>query len=333
MNTKVNISRLAEYCNVSESTISRVFNEKSNVKEETRAQILAAARLLNYSPQQTARRETVPIIAESYEHLEPPSWFSTLFVNSLMHEIDKAGYIPRIFTVNELSKIKPKFTMAGIVAVWTPNDELINSLEHLGIQLVWVGGHVNGINSVTFDSEEESEMSVHYLVERGHSRIMLLELQTLGWGQTHRRLGFETAMRKHGISPDEWICDVTESKETGNLSLERLANVLQEKHPTAIICLHEDWAPPLCHMLQKLGLKIGEDISVITSEIPYLSQWLGPGMTTIFKDYKQLAAAVIDQILMLRDRPEMANRTINQLLKTTIVERNSVRNLLDKSDI
>ena len=42
MSTKVNMSRLAGYCNVSESTISRVFNEKSNEKEETREQILAA---------------------------------------------------------------------------------------------------------------------------------------------------------------------------------------------------------------------------------------------------------------------------------------------------
>ena len=326
MSTKVNISRLAEYCNVSESTISRVFNEKSNVKEETREQILAAARLLNYSPQQTARRETVPIIAVNYENLEPPSWFSTLLVNSLMHEIDKAGYIPRIFTVNELSKIKPKFTMGGIVAVWTPDDELINTLEHLGIQLVWVGGLTSGINSVSFDAEDEADMSVRYLVERGHRRILLLELQTLGWGQTHRRLGFETAMRKFGIPAEEWICNVAD--ENGMISQERLAKELEEKHPTAIICLHEDWAPPLCHMLQKLGLKIGEDISVITSEIPQLSQWLGPGMTTVFKDYKQMAAAVVDQILMMRDRPESANRKVGQLLGTTLVERNSVKNLL-----
>ena len=296
------------------------------MKEETRAQILEAARLLNYSPQQTARRETVPIIACNRENLEPPSWFATLLVNSLMHEIDKAGYIPRVFTLNELSKIKPKFTMAGIVAVWVANEEVKRAISRLGIQTVWVGGFIGGFNSVTFDADEATKKAVQYLVECGHRRILFLELDSPAWGQVHRRIGFKTAMQEFGISPDEWIYDV--SDETGMISYELLAKALEEKHPTAVVCLHEDWAPPLCHMLQKLGLKIGEGISVITSEIPYLSQWLGPGITTIFKDYKQMASAVVDQILMLRDRPEMANRTINQMLNTTIIERNSVKNLL-----
>ena len=56
------INQLAKKCGVSKATISRVFTGRARVSEAIRTKVLAAARELNYRPQQVMARDCVAII-------------------------------------------------------------------------------------------------------------------------------------------------------------------------------------------------------------------------------------------------------------------------------
>ena len=322
---KINIAALAEMCKVSPSTVSRVLNDKSNVKPETREMILEAAARLNYSPQQTARREIIPIIATMRSQMEPPSWFATVLLNALINEIDEAGFTPRLVTMAELNKIKPNFTMAAVNMAWTESEQTWKQLTALDLPMININIMKTGFHCVCFDHAEATSMAVKYLAAHGHRRIAHLDVPFKGWGTIQRRLGFEMAMNELNLPVMNDMFTVCDS--SASMSRDLLAKMLDNFQPTAIVSLHEDWIMPLYSLLQSLGLKIGEDISIITSELPHLCQYLYPGITTVAQDFKQMAKAVVEHILLMRDKPEMARRTISQVMECHFIERQSVKDM------
>ncbi len=322
MANNTNIIALAEHCRVSPSTVSRVFNGKNNVRRETRELILRAAEELNYTPQQTARREIVAIIVPRRQELAPPSWFASMISASLFREISRAGLTPRIVDAEDLSLLQAKFMVAGVLLEWGGDHKIGRTLSRFDFPIIGVNCQAEGLHSACTDHAGAVLTAMRHLLARGHKKIVYVEPPCITWGTSERVRGYRQALAEAGLPYDDRHLSIHNREHLIDPDL--LRTLLVERNPTALVCLHEDWALQLYYFLCQFGYRIGEDISLITAEVPGMMQWMPPGITAVRQDTVQLADAVVELIQLLSERPPLPGRLLHQMLPCSLIERGSV---------
>ncbi len=326
MAENINIAQLAEYCKVSQATVSRVFSGTAPVREKTREKILDAARKLNYTPQQTARKDNIAIIVPTSQAIEPPSWFAAMMATALMREIYRAGYIARLYEAGDIQLIQPNFTVAAIVLNWRPGSKDYEKMVSLQRPVIMVNYEDAPFShSVSTDHAQGIRMAIDYLVKNGHRKIGLLNCQSENWGNREREFGYRNALAAHGIdfNPDF----VSAGMPEGELSLEGLSRVVNHG-VTALISAHEDWTMEIHHHLNSLGRKVPDDISVIAAEVPGLSCWLNPPYTSLAQDAKTLAHAALEILEEIPRNSSLPATLLKRRLPYQLIERNSVKKLI-----
>ena len=110
----------------------------------------------------------------------------------------------------------------------------------------------------------------------------------------------------------------------GEESQRELDRVLAAR-PTALVVCGESVALQAACGLRKRGLRIPEDISLITSELEDICRWLTPELTTINQDLDALAAKTVSLLLARIREPDSPREDIR--LPSSLIVRSSVRNL------
>jgi LacI family transcriptional regulator len=108
-----------------------------------------------------------------------------------------------------------------------------------------------------------------------------------------RLRGFHRAMREHGVAPNpEWLMHGAQADEANEFShlteaVERLfAGGLP---PTAILCGNDKMAMRVIFMLQRRGLRVPADVSVVGfDDFRLISEALDPGLTTVALPYREI---------------------------------------------
>lgn len=325
MSSNTNIAELARYCNVSQATVSRVFSGTAPVKEETRRLVLEAARELNYSPQQTARRDYIAIVVPRNQDIEPPSWFAAMLATALMREIYRAGYIARLYEAGDIQLIQPNFTVAAIMLNWRPGDREYERM--VGLQRPVISINYEGVpyaHSVSTDHRQGIAMAVRHLYEHGHRRIAHLICRSDNWGNRERETGYREILNELGIEFDPRL--VCSGNPDGSLPEAGLKAVL-ESGATALVCAHEDWTMEIHHYLNRLEYRVPDDVSVVAAEIPGLSRWLNPPYSSIGQNAKALADAAIEVIEALPRQSEIPVALMQRRLPYSFTARDSVKSI------
>ena len=116
--------------------------------------------------------------------------------------------------------------------------------------------------------------------------------------------------------------EIAEFRDPGNSG--QLDRLLAEK-PTALVVCGEGAALPALCAIRKHGIRIPEELSVITSELAEVSGLWNPGITTIDQDLDLLAAELIDCVNKCIRNPEL--RPEARWLPSRLILRESVRNI------
>jgi DNA-binding LacI/PurR family transcriptional regulator len=168
--------------------------------------------------------------------------------------------------------------------------------------------------SVCTDNEEGGIMAVEHLYSRGHKRIRHISVEhdlssTLG-----RREGYITGMNRLGLEPD--LCFIPEkwSKKDFEKALEKDRN----KWPDALFTSNETTAMELYEFLKERGVKIPEDISVMSYGDPY-----GDELSTISQPKRQMGFKAARLIASIIDGKSDMNTRI--MLQPKLIERKSVK--------
>ena len=325
MKKKSNITQLAEYCGVSPSTISRVFNGTTYVAPEKREKIIRAAARFNYIPPAKAQRDTVALITSGRQQLYSPSQFAGMIICHLLEVLSAAGYRTLICRTEEYYGLNPRLVVAGIIIDWTLDAETIKKLARAKIPVIGINLFTSNMNSICYDHAGATVMAVKYLVREGHKKIVFIEPPSANWGTSERQRGYRIGLQEEGITYDSRFLDVADADHA--LNMEKLKTMLYERVPTAIICIHEDWILQLHAALGNLGFRPGEDISVITGELPGIMNILTPGYTSVAQDTGQLAKAAVQMIENLKDKPPFMGGVMHYMLPCHIIKRKSVLKL------
>lgn len=273
----MNIYDIAKEAGVSPATVSRVLNNRNNVKEETRNKILEVIKGKNYSPNMIARNLSVGIsrnIAFMVPDIENP------FFSKILHGIsDKAmdnDYNVFMFGTDENTEREHKILdslkiemMKGLIIIPVSEGDKetaarLKEFEEQGVPVVLID---RDIRNARFDGVFSEDMegaceAVTCLVEEGHKRIAIITGPDTSRPGHERLKGYKRALENHDISIDEnyIICGNFKEEE----SYEAMNRLMELKAPPTAVFTSNNMTTLGClRCLKERRLKLGEDISVI----------------------------------------------------------------------
>lgn len=333
----ITIKDVAKKLNVSISTVSRAFNNKYDIKPETRDLILKTAEEIGYRPNPIARKLiqqrslNIGVVVPEFENSFFPKVM--LGIQEVLHD---KGYQVLMMQSNHSWEIEKKNVetlvdnmVDGLIVSLTSeskNNEYYKSLLKLDIPIVFFNRTVDDIKAskVLFDDFKWSLFATEHLIMQGYKDIVHLT-GTINLTLTKNRLrGFEQAHRKHRLEPGTIVqCGFT--MEDG----ERVAQEMIDKNevPRAIFAANDSCAIGAMNVFKQNGYHIPNDIAIVGFTESNLAKHICPTLTSVeqpTKDIGQTAANLlleqidtkgifVPQTIVLNGRLNVRDSSINNV--------------------
>lgn len=160
-------------------------------------------------------------------------------------------------------------------------------------------------------------LATRHLIDLGHQRIGLIAGPAYASSSQGRQQGYRAALAEAGIAvQDEWIVPSTFSIDAGAAAAEQLLGLA--RRPTAIFAVNDNCALGALSAMQRRGVVVPEDMSLVGyNDIPIVSRLPVP-MTTVRVPFDQIAAAAL---ALLEVEPPAAERI--RVITPTLIPRRS----------
>lgn len=341
---QVTIQQVARASGVSPSTVSNLLNGRvERMLPATRNRIEAAIAELGYRPNRAARQlrtgrtRTLGLVVPSVGN---PFWGA--FARELEAAAQAKGY--NMLLCN--SERDPERERRYVTELWEDGIRgmvlctSLPSLQHLAPTID------RGLHLVTFDrpaqpDDPPSVVSVSinntvagflagaHLTDLGHRRLTFVSGSLRSINRTGRYRGFCSALEAAGIGADEVVSwpgldevpfgDV-EAAEVGRRAAHDLFD--QPDHPTGVVAINDMTALGVCRGLRDLGLRVGQDVSVVGFDDIMLADLYDPPLTTIRQPIAEMARLSVEEIVG-RDSGGATEPGRSVLLRPELVVRRS----------
>jgi DNA-binding LacI/PurR family transcriptional regulator len=296
-NRHATMADVAAHIGVSRQLVGLAFRGAAGVSAESAVRIFAAAEEIGYQPNlaaQALRREGSKYIGVTYhtshsstEELLPAIYKEAatlgykVMLSAISHDRDDQE------AVNEIIGHR----CDGVILISTSLP--IAKLQRLSktMPLVSLSRRINGVKCGVVASEGESGMfdAVQHLVALGHESIAYVDVSEM-FDHEYRLQGYREAIAKSRLT--ESVISISgDYIETAGAKAAEI--ILSSKSlPTAVICANDQVALGLVYTLQKAGLGVPKDISVVgfddtIARLPFLD------FTTVHQDATELAKAAV----------------------------------------
>jgi len=308
----VTVKDIARKLNVAVSTVSRAFNDKGDIKKETRDLILKTAAEMGYHPNPIAKKLfqqrsfNVGVIIPEFTN----SFFPDV-VTGIQEVLFKEGYQVLIMqsnesAVNELENIKSleNNMVDGIIlsiTSQTSNFDYLKKLNDEGFPLVMFNRVADEVKAskVVFDDYKWAFFATEHLIYQGYKKIFHFSGPKALRLSRDRKQGFIDALKKHRIpvTPDLVI-------ETGFMMAdgERVMQQQIDAHhlPEAIFCVNDTSAFGAIKKLKQNGYRIPADVALVGFTENFIAELLEPQLTSVaqptFEIGRTAARLLLEQI-------------------------------------
>lgn len=327
---KVTSGDVAKLARVSQSAVSRAFNEGASVSEDMRARVKKAARKLGYRPNAIARAMISGqsrLIAVLVAYLD--NQFYPIVLEQLSRALQDKGFHVLLFMTDpgrqdEVVQQMMEYQVEGIVmASATLSSTLARECAQTGIPVVQLNRYVpsSPASSVTSDNAEGGRLVAKLLTDNGHRRIAFIAGHEDSSTNTDRESGFLVGLEQAGQKL--W------SRAVGNYTFNGAAEAARQlfskaEKPDAIFVANDHMAFAVMDVIRnELQLKIPEDVSIVGFDNVPESGWGGYQLTTVEQPYAPMVEATTKILLDQIEQKTVIRRSI--VLPTNLVVRNSVR--------
>ena len=288
----VTIYDIAKKANCSAMTVSRVINNTGRISEETRRRVQDIMKEMNYVPNSMARSLVVQetrLLSLLITDITNP--FYTTLARGAEDAARRLGY--RLLLANSDESVeKEKDYIDTVISarvdgvLFAPaGDRSLPNLKRLrkqNIPIVLLDREVPGVecDQVLGDSKEGARLLTEHLIGLGHRRIALLNGSSSVSTARLRLSGYLEALKLHGLPfADDYVAEADYRKVEMEGLLERMFR--GREAPTALFAANNFLALGAIRALQKRGLKVPEDLSVVCFDELEAGFVLDPFMTVV----------------------------------------------------
>jgi LacI family transcriptional regulator len=282
--------------------------------------VLEVAKRVNYSPRVSRRRFTIGLVIEDLEAAGEVGFVSNV-VSALAKHMIGLGGVLELVPLDDPDYIVRNHISGLIAVVFNQGHALLRTVSHIPVVLMNIQIEGMQFHSVASDHAQGAYLAAQHLIERGHRRVGFMEVSAVNWGSRERQRGFKQAFIEAGLEPPVQLMRFCEPGPPRSA----LVPLLEEK-PTALVACGEDLSLEVYRTLvHGLGYRIPDDLSLVTYEIPLVSESLTPPLTTIAQPWDELGRASVEAIKDMvaqraRDRTDV-------VLPNRLIKRGSVRRI------
>lgn len=318
----------------SANTVSLALRGSGRIPQETRERILAAARKLNYLPNQVAQslvsRETRtvgliltsivnPILAQASRAIERElaARGYSLMLSATENDIGKEIEAMNVFRSRQVD---------GMLIYAANHTELghIRPLRKAGYPTVLLVDDPAGqLDVVSVDDRRGGEIATDHLVALGHRRIAFLDAGG-GLGNFEKREGYQRGLENGGIpfDPSLVIDPRGHSAAAGYRAFsEFLASA--RSRPTGLIASNDLLAFGALRACRDRGIAVPRDLALVGFDDIEASEYAPVPLTTVHYGADELSKAAVERLLALVQAPDRLPPPKRFFIEPTLVVRDS----------
>ena len=290
MNHRITLEEVARLAGVSTATVSRVLSKPDVVRSNTKEQVMAAVRQLDYQPDAAARAlasgrtHTVGCVIPTLDH--------AIFARStqaMQTTLAQAGYQLLVAsheydpaTEFEVVRALQQRGVDSLVLVGTDHaPRLWKALSVWRKPTLLTWSCDPRLPSLGFDNAGAARMATQHLLGLGHRRIGVISGLTAHNDRARSRIdGVRQALTQLKLTlPPSLVTEQAFNLEGGRLGLRKLMSGRQP--PTAIFCGNDLLAVGALLEAQRMNLKVPEHLSICGIDNLEIAEAINPGLTTV----------------------------------------------------
>lgn len=309
----ISIKDVARKLNCSVSTVSRAFNDKYDIKTETRALVLKTAKEMGYRPNPIARKLiqqrsfNVGIVVPEFTN----GFFPEVIIG-IQEVLFKKGYQVLIMQSNESWETEQANVQTlvdnrvdGLIVSLTceiKNKDYYLELIKANLPVVFFNRVLDGLpaSQVLFDDYKWAFFATEHLILQGYTAIVHLAGAKDLTLTKNRIEGFKAAHKKHRVATGDIIyCGF--SMQDG----ERVAKEMIEKDtiPGAIFSASDLSAIGAMNIFKKNGFQIPKEIAFAGFSESSLAEHIAPSLTSVEQPTNEIGRTAAQLLLNQIENP------------------------------
>lgn len=338
-NKAITIYDIAKEAGVSPATVSRVLTSNANVRPEKKQKVLELIEKYNFKPNALARglADTKSrVIGLLTADVRNP-FYAALFVACEI-AAKEAGYT--LLSSNSLDiyedevKILEKFQeqkVDAIIQVGGSVDDLYTNLAYSEVvnkimitTPVVITGKLDGTqcHMVKIDDVMIMDLIMDHLFSLEHKKIALIggSMDVASTVIKSQRYKQNLAKNKIAFDPDLMRVDNSYDAESGYAAMNEVLN--SGKQPTAVIAINDFVATGVIRSILEHGLKIPQDISIVSQDNTFIAHAYVPSLTSIDFNYEEYGKKLIETAVAViegREIPMLQSVTPKLIIRESSV--------------
>jgi len=336
---KITLKDIAKELDVSISTVSKALKDSEEISKDTKEKIQAFAKRYSYKPNNIAlslknrRTKNIGVILPDIVH----HFFSTVILG-IENYANAKGYNVIICVSNESfdkevinMEMLANGSIDGFVMSLSAGTEERKDFNHLqevidqGIPLVLFDRVTNEIDcdKIVIDDVQAAYMATKKLLDDGRKRIALLTTKDFFSVSRNRNLGYTRALKDCGLTPNpEMILKLPYM----DVDEQRISDFLLKVKPDAVLSVNEVFGIYGMRVLQKEGLQIPKDVSVIGFTDGLLARHANPSVTAVAQHGEKMGEMAAKMLIERIEDDEAEAPYQTKILEPTLIERDSTNN-------
>ncbi len=337
----VSLKDIASECGVSIATVSKALNGRSDIGEETRKRVAAAADAMGYVPNaaakslKTARTYNIGVLFVDKANSGLTHDFFSRVLDAFKREVERFGYDITFISANKerpgrttyLEHARFRRFDGVCVACVDFTDPEVLELVQSEIPVITIDHMFEHASAVLSDNVGGMKDLATYVFSQGHRRVAYIHGEKSSV-TANRLASFYRVAQKFGVEvPDAYIKEA--AYRNTREAYERTAELLDLPEPPSCILYPDDFsALGGIRAIGERGLSIPDDVSVAGYDGLRLGRHLNPRLTTLWQDTDRIGLTAAEQLVRMIKNP-----------KTTMMEQymitghlypgESVKNLAD----
>lgn len=337
MDRSITIVDVAARAGVSVTTVSRIINNVDYpVAVKTREKVLSAIKELQYSPNKAAqgiKKKFSDIIGLIVRDISDP-YFGEI-AKGVTDRASKLGYLSFVCNTGRHPHDELKYhdllwqhRVKGIILAGGGfnqedyKEKLLKQMKRhveYGLRIVALAPQGIDLPHVMISDFEAGKKITQYMIDHGHRKIGFIGGPQEIFTSTERFKGYKYIMLSNGADFSNLYVDSANFSQSGGYkACTELLN--RENGITALCCANDNIAVGTMGAIHNAGLKIPDDISVISIGDMSEAKYLNPPLTSLKIPHYKMGEMAVDYIVQ-------KNSTMDIILETSVVERKSVKKL------
>ncbi|MFI8602908.1 LacI family DNA-binding transcriptional regulator [Cellulophaga baltica] len=305
----VTIKDVAKRLNVSISSVSRAFNDKYDIKKETKDLILETAKEMGYYPNPIAKklsqRKSLNIGVVVPEFIN--EYYSEIVI-ALQEVLISKGYQILVMQsdenpeleLNNVQTLIHSMTDGLIIAPTVGNKNMSYYLEqhNAGYPIVFLNRIDETVpaTKVIFNNVKWSFFATEHLIRQNFEKIYHLSGYEDLSVSKERIEGFKKAMVKHNVPKENY--KVIEAGLQANEGMEAIEDLLfNQDIPNAFFCVNDMVAMGAMKTLKDNGYRVPEDVAIIGFTETRMAELVTPQLSSVKQPTGEMAKAAAELLL------------------------------------